>query len=251
MAAAARITRELAALRARPRDSCLVPGLTALAELLRAGHAPTLVGSTDEASEAVSRLLQEHGVQAERIVVKRAAAARIIGVDTVTDGVFARVPVPQADLQRGPPLRRLVVLDGLRDPGNVGTLVRTADALGWDAIFVCRPAVSPLNDKVIRAAAGALFRLPWQMGSWADLDAIMARHGIRRALLADVSGGVAVDNVGPVSEPLALVLSSEAHGPSPEARRRFDNASVHIPMRADRDSLNVAVAGGILMHRLL
>ena len=245
--ASKRILRELAARRVRPDSECIVPGATALEEVIKAGRRPSLVCCAPSGRETGDRILSTNGVDAPVLPIDAPSAARIIGVDTIAHGIFCSVAVPSSDLSLLPS-RRLLVLDGLGDPGNVGTLVRTADALGWDAVFACRPCVSLVNDKVLRSAAGALFRIPWQMGTWAELDALLG--ATRRTLLADVAGGIAVHDVPIADEPLALVLSSEAHGPSPDALARLSASRVCIPMRPGRDSLNVAVAGGILMHGL-
>lgn len=142
----------------------------------------------------------------------------------------------------------VVVLDGLRDPGNVGTIIRSADAAGADGVVLGRGSVDPYNPKTVRSTMGSLFHLPVVE---ADLPCLLPRardRGIRLVGAAlrgerscydfDWQGGV------------WLILGNEAEGLSPEVAALLD-ASVHIPMRGRAESLNVAMAATVLLFEAM
>ncbi len=150
---------------------------------------------------------------------------------------LAEVPLPPPALLEG---KRLVALDRISDPGNLGTLLRTALALGFEGAFLLS-CTDPFSSKALRAAKGATFHLPIWQGSEEELLTLM---GKRNVYIADAQGGEDVA----FKAPLILVLGSEAHGPSPSLKGK--GTLVSIPMNGKAESLNVAVAGGILMHKI-
>ncbi|MGH9534027.1 MAG: TrmH family RNA methyltransferase [Terriglobales bacterium] len=144
----------------------------------------------------------------------------------------------------GPPL--LLAAAGLQDPGNLGTLIRAADAFGADGVAVLAGSVSPFHPKVLRAAAGSHFHLPVAadaaVGEWIGLCqrhgvvlAAAAAHGKIHAPEADLSGG------------LCLVIGQEASG-VPRALQRAAQLTLAIPMARPVDSLNAGIAGAILLY---
>ena len=139
----------------------------------------------------------------------------------------------------------LLILDGLQDPGNVGTLIRTAEAAGADAVWLTAGTVHPFSSRVIKATMGSIFRvrLRWGVGE-EDFDWLEAK-GFKIV-------GAAVQKGRPFygedfSSCTALVLGNEAHGISEKMSRRV-TSWVHIPMAGEVDSLNVAVAGSLLLY---
>lgn len=157
--------------------------------------------------------------------------------------VAALIDLPkEADLSK---CSYLLILDRLSDPGNLGTLLRTALALGWQGAFLLDTSCDPYNEKAIRAAKGATFRLPIQTGTWDTLREILSK-GRYQTYVADLNG----DSYNKISckPPLALVLGSESHGPSHVARNNFTPISITMP--GPMESLNVASAGAILLQHL-
>lgn len=137
---------------------------------------------------------------------------------------------------------RLLYLDGLADPGNAGTLLRTAEWFGVGAALAAEGTVEWTNPKVVAAARGSLFRLPVGTVAAADLAARFPRH---RVMVADLAGERYDRFAWP---PRAiLVLGSESHGPSAELKARATAISIPSHGAAPTESLNVAVAGGILL----
>ncbi|SRR5581483_5800567 len=139
----------------------------------------------------------------------------------------------------------LLILDRISDPGNLGTLLRTARALGWDGAFLTQGSTDPYNEKTLRAAKGATFTLPWRSGTWEELDTLLNNKPFT-VLAADASGKTLNGCV--FSSPLALILGNESHGVSLEIKKNVE--SIAIPMMGRMESLNVASAGAILMHDL-
>lgn len=171
--------------------------------------------------------------------------ARVAG--TVTpQPVLAVVSDPSRSLDElvGLSASLVVVCAGVRDPGNAGTVLRSAAAAGADLVVNCAGSVDLLNPKTVRASAGAIFRVPVVNGaeSVEVLDAL-AERGIARLGTA-ASGGVdylRADLLGPC----AIVLGNEATGLAAEVTSRLD-ATVTIPMAAGAESLNVGIAAAVL-----
>lgn len=158
---------------------------------------------------------------------------------------IAEQPERRLDALALPATARLLVLDGIQDPGNVGTLLRTAAALGSEAI-VLPGTVDPWNAKVVRSAVGHQFRHPPIAATLDELSAFLAAQGV--TLWGAAAEG---EPLGSVATParLALAVGNEGNGLSDEVRAAC-HGFVSIPMAADAESLNVAVAAGILLHVL-
>ncbi len=140
---------------------------------------------------------------------------------------------------------RLLVLDGVSDPGNVGTVIRTALALGWDGVYLLENTCDPFNEKALRAAKGATFRLPLAEGTWSDFLSMVTKKSLT-VFVADTVG-IDVKKCNAPSS-LALILSRESQGARKEATELFEK--ITIPMSGQMESLNVASAGAILLYEL-
>jgi RNA methyltransferase, TrmH family len=139
----------------------------------------------------------------------------------------------------------VLVLPNLSDPGNAGTLVRSAEAFGASAVCFGPDAVEPYNDKVVRASMGSLFRVPLvRYERWPDLVAA-ARGAQLQIVAADASG----DDVRQVTFPprAALVIGQERHGLAGIARADLDRC-IALPQRMGVESLNAGVAGSLLLY---
>ena len=202
-------------------------------------------------SESVQSAVESH--------VKRLAGLRVavvadqlfpfISGTEASQGVIALVRPPVWNLPqlfRGRSL--VVVLDGLQDPGNAGSIARAAEAFGASGLMFLKGTVSPFNPKALRGAAGSLFRVPFAYG----LDTALARAALQQNKL-DVYAGVPA-SAGTPSKPLdqvdfsrrcALVIGNEARGVSPELRSAA--LDISIPTLGV-ESLNAAVAAGILLY---
>jgi RNA methyltransferase, TrmH family len=143
-----------------------------------------------------------------------------------------------------------LVLDGVQDPGNVGTMLRTALGLGATGVVALKGTADLTNPKVIRGAMGASFRLP---AVAAAADELVAWARLQRAELwvADASGQVAgrLPPQGPDRPAVALIVGNEGAGVSPAIDAAADRR-IAIPLARDVESLNVAVAAGILLYEV-
>ena len=155
------------------------------------------------------------------------------------------LPVPR-DIDDAP--ARLVALDGVQDPGNVGTIWRTADAAGFEGILFGGPCADPLSPKVQRAAMGSGFRVPFM----AETDTAEALHRLKArgytVIASDLRGMDFYAHPDP-AERFVLVIGNEARGISDAVRREADML-LKLPMRGGAESLNAAVAAGIMMYEL-
>ncbi|MEM1283319.1 MAG: RNA methyltransferase [Chlamydiota bacterium] len=160
------------------------------------------------------------------------------------EGIVAEITIPQQ--QPIDHYESLVVLDRIQDPGNVGTIIRTALAFGWKGIYCIEGTCDVWNDKVIRSARGASFQIPFQYGSWQQLLELVNNAGAT-VYAADL-GGEAINTLSTPSGPIVLVLGNEGQGLSQEASKNCHK--ITIPISHAIESLNVSVAGGILMYHL-
>jgi RNA methyltransferase, TrmH family len=164
--------------------------------------------------------------------------------DTETpQGIIAIFRFPEVQIVLGNDAPLYVVADGIKDPGNLGTLMRSSAAAGAHALFVSRETVDPYSPKVIRAAMGAHFRLPLRQLNWDAPDPLLLSCGQR--LAAEAGGDGSYDAVN-WNIPSVLVLGSEATGISERALARV-TGHVSIPLHGGVESLNAAVAGAVIL----
>ncbi len=152
-------------------------------------------------------------------------------------------------MQTAPALgNRLVALDGVQDPGNVGTILRTADAAGFDGVLLSQQCADVFSPKVLRATMGSIFR----MGICVTEDLPGRLTGLREegfSILSSQLDGTPFYDRPPVGERFALVIGSEGNGVTDEVKALATHR-VRLPMRGGAESLNAAVAAGIMMYEL-
>jgi TrmH family RNA methyltransferase len=229
----------------RRSDRFLVEG----ANLVEAAARHGLISEvfvTEAAAQRYAGLLAEHGA-AVQLVTERAAKALS---DTVTPaGVVAVCEHPSsvlADVLAQAP-RLVAVGVEIGEPGNAGTLIRTADALGAAAVVFIGHSVDPYNGKCLRASAGSIFAVPVVVAP----DAAAAITALRAAGLqvaaTTVDGELSLDDAD-LAAPTAWLFGSEAHGLSTEVAEQADTR-VSIPMSGSAQSLNVAAAAAICLYQ--
>jgi TrmH family RNA methyltransferase len=194
-------------------------------------------------------------------LLRAALEYRDIPIQSVTDtelssasdtdtpqGVLVIADIPKRSLQDVIPVtpQRLLVLDGVQDPGNLGTMLRTARAFGVHASLAMPGTVDLWNAKVVRSAMGAVFHHQAMDCSWEELDALIVANCIE--LWGADAGGVSLGALDP-PERLAVVVGNEGSGLSEDAAKRI-SARVGIPIDDRAESLNVAVAAGILLYHV-
>lgn len=243
------LTRDLRRRKARDRHTrCVVEGVRAVEEVLAAGVTPSglLLGPDAEATprgQALVATLITAGVPLERVDDRDFASA----ADTDSpQGVLAVVPIPPRQLAQVPSTGPVLLLDAVQDPGNVGTLVRSAAALGAAATIALPGTVDLWNAKTIRSAVGAQFRHLALHATWDDVAAWLAQRGL--PLWGADLVGLPVAQWAPRG-PVALALGNEGNGLTPAVAAAC-TGRVTIPITGAAESLNVAVAGGILLQQL-
>ncbi|QGG48796.1 TrmH family RNA methyltransferase [Heliorestis convoluta] len=173
-----------------------------------------------------------------------------------SQGIIAVAPLPEPsrweEVAQSKKLQNtrkpfLLILDGLQDPGNVGTILRSAEAAAVDAVIMTAGTADPFNPKVIRASMGSIFRLPVIIAPTEEaIEQILAEKECT-LVVADSGGEQAYYNL-PLQESksLALVIGSEGHGPSAYFRAKADHIAT-IPLAPPVESLNAAIAAAVLL----
>jgi TrmH family RNA methyltransferase len=240
--AAVKLHRQVARRRSR---RFLVEG----AHLVKAASGRGLVRdlfATETAAQRYQTMLAALDVPLH-LVTERAAKALS---DTVTPtGLVALCELPHADLDvvlAGAP-RLVAVAVQIGEPGNAGTLIRTADAMGAAAVILGGHSVDPYNGKCLRASAGSIFALP--VVAAPDVGATIAavQAAGLQVLATTVDGEVALDHAE-LTRPTAWLFGSESHGLSADFAELADHR-VRIPMRGSAQSLNVAAAAAICLYQ--
>ncbi len=144
---------------------------------------------------------------------------------------------PATSSPRKPPF--FLVVEAIEKPGNLGTILRSADAAGVDALIVCDPVTDLFNPNVVRASTGVLFSVPVAIAASTEVRPWLAGHGIRTVATTPAATPLYTDT--DLRGPLALVMGSEQYGLSDYWLKESD-ARVRIPMAGQADSLNVAMA---------
>lgn len=172
----------------------------------------------------------------------------VAAADTQTpQGIVFLCRMGDAALPEVLPGQRFLVLDGLQDPGNVGTIWRSADAFGADGLILCNGCADPWNPKTVRATMGAVFRLPvWECGM-ETLAARLRAQGIplyATALRADTADIREME-----LSRAAVIIGSEGRGVSQQALELCER-TVKIPMRPRCESLNAAAAAAVVLWKM-
>ena len=216
-------------------------GPTLLAEALRSSLGIEAIYATEEALEKLEPGLRE-ALDCPVYVVATKSLRRISDLET-PPGIVAVAParlLPVDEFLQG--AKAVFLLAGVADPGNAGTLVRSAEIFGVDSVLFAEGGVEPYNPKVVRGAMGAIFRERLAVVEPGSVVDLAHRHGFR--VVAAERHGVPLDEYS-FSERCMLVVGNERHGMG--AVRTWDDA-VAIPQSGLGESLNAAVAGSIVLY---
>ncbi len=230
----------------------LAEGLRLLTDAREAGHLPeTLVMATSrdphpllDALEAV--VLATGG---EIIEVPEDILAKITGKENpqAVAGVFAEFDTTLASLERASAPIWLVA-QALRDPGNLGTMLRTGDAVGAGGLILIDDCTDPFSVEAVRASMGAIFTQQVVQASWADFI-VWLRAGPGQLVAASLRDSLPYRGA-PYAAPCFLMVGNESQG-LPEAYEAECDLRVTMPMRGRADSLNAAVAAAVLAYEVL
>ena len=188
------------------------------------------------AIEETSYIAKEHVVTSPEILEKISGLCNF-------SGVIAQVDIPKPQEIKN--AKFLLIIDKIQDPGNLGTLLRTALGLGWDGVIATTGTCDLFNDKVLRSCQGAIFKLPYCIMDEIEIQKMLKEKGFF-TITADACG----TPINKVKTPnkIALILSNEGQGLSNWAKEC--GQLVAIPLHNRIESLNVAVAGSIFLYEL-
>jgi TrmH family RNA methyltransferase len=183
--------------------------------------------------------LRSRGVDVEEV---SASVMKSISETEAPQGIlavleFTKVPIPNSP-------NFILIPDQIRDPGNLGTLLRSAAASGVQAVLIPPETTDAFAPKVLRSGMGAHFRLPIHSMSWEEIAKATAGLQI---YVADMDGRSCWET--DLRQPIAIVVGSEAEGAS-ESARKLANGKISIPMSGETESLNAGVAGSVLMFEI-
>ena len=228
----------------------LAESLLVFERALRAGHRPRSVLALGATVDDALALLGDSDVPV--FVGPGELLAELTGY-VLHRGLIASMHRPALpdpdDLLAG--ARRIVILENVADPTNVGAIFRSAGAIGADAILVTPRCSDPFYRRAIRVSMGTVLQVPWtRVGDWDDTRALLTRHGFHVAALALTADAVSLRDIhSDDHERLALVLGAEGEGLTDAAIAASDSV-VKIPMKHGIDSLNVAAASAVALWAL-
>jgi len=232
--------------RNREREGRFVlEGVRLLEEVVQAGLPPELVLYTEEASsdERIERLLNDlQHLGGEQVLVSEEVMEACSDTET-PQGILAVMPIPNLTLVDRPTL--ILVIDRVRDPGNLGTMLRTAQAAGVDWVVLAPGTVDATNPKVVRAAMGAHLTLPIVSHDWSQIRQDVAGT----TTWATAPQGGTLYTAADFAKPTSLIIGGEAMGVSRHSLG-LAQGQLRIPMAQPTESLNTAVAAAVVLYEV-
>lgn len=219
----------------------LAEGQNVIKEGVSAGWLPKWLVVGEENAEKYAPLIAQVSNRSEVYIVDEREMKELSTLETPPGilGVFPKrdINFPSGDI--------LIIVDGIQDPGNLGTIIRTSDAVGASGVVVLKGSIDPYNYKVVRGSMGSIFHIP--VFKVEDVKEFFNRI-IDRYLIVGTSSHKGIPYYDfEWKFPLALVFGSEARGLSRDTEK-FCNAIVRIPIYGKAESLNVAVACGVILY---
>jgi TrmH family RNA methyltransferase len=184
--------------------------------------------------------LKSRGVDVEEV---SASVMRSLSETEASQGILAVLDYFPRSVSIPEPLNFILIPDQIRDPGNLGTLLRTAAAAGVQAVLLPPETTDAFAPKVVRSGMGAHFHLPIHEMTWDEINQVVELAGLQ-VFLADMNGQSCWEM--DLRQPLAFVIGGEADGAS-ESARKLASQKISIPMTGNIESLNAGVAGSVLI----
>jgi TrmH family RNA methyltransferase len=230
-----------------PDGECAIEGVKLVEEALRHSRHLDSVFFSESARPLAQKLLQQISERTETLVLPDALFKSIVPSDS-PQGVAALVRLQSYSshelLERandGP----LIVAAGLQDPGNLGTILRSAEAFGAAGVFLTEGTVSPYNSKVLRGSAGSIFRIPFLQMPSGELIPLLRKKDVRMLATSSHNGTPLTDVSWAL--PLAIFIGNEGAGLPREILHQMDE-SIVIPQAKSVESLNAGVAASIVLY---
>ena len=230
----------------------LAEGPQAVREAVSGGGQVLEVYATREAADRHSDLVAAAETTGAAVFLVSGEVMASLAQTVTPQGVVAVCALPHRDLDEvlAERPRLVAVLAHARDPGNAGTVIRTADAAGADAVVLTGDSVDPYNGKCVRASAGSLFHLPVCLGGDPAADLPALRGAGLRVLAADGDGGLDLDEAadqGLLAGPTAWVFGNEAWGLPATTLEHADHV-LRVPIHGRAESLNLATAAAVCLY---
>jgi RNA methyltransferase, TrmH family len=225
---------------------CIIEGVRLVETALQTGMQPEVLLFAQNISPRGLQLVEQ--CQAQSIEVLETAPDLLSRVSDTEQpqGILGVFPIPAIQVPEHPDF--IVILDCIRDPGNLGTILRTAAAAAVQAVWLAPGCADAFSPKVLRSGMGAHFHLPIQQKTWAEIAGSVDKTGLT-LYLADSGGGLPHWQTN-LKKPTGLVICNEAEGPSEDARKTAINL-IHIPMPGNFESLNASTAASILIFEVV
>ncbi len=241
--------KHVKALQARSRNrrdaqAFVVEGVRLVEEALKADWNAQLIFYTDDLNQRGLDIVDAYRQKNAEVVLTSPEVMRTASDTQTPQGLLAVLPMDQ--VPHPTDISFVLFLDNVRDPGNMGTLLRTALAAKVDTVLLPPGNVDPYAPKVLRAGMGAHFSLSIQTGTWDEMQAMISSLQV---FLSDAAG-MHIYSQTDLTAPLALIIGGEADGAGPEARSLADH-TLSIPMPGGIESLNASAAGAILMFEVV
>jgi RNA methyltransferase, TrmH family len=227
------------------KGECAVEGMRIVEEAIRSGLHLRAVLFSESGQARAGRLLPQLAAQVETLLLPDNLFTGVVPSDT-PQGVAALVRMKSYAVEdllaEGGPV---VAVAGVQDPGNLGTILRSAEAFGAAGVVLGENTVSAYNSKVVRASAGSIFRIPLLKQELKTALSLLREHGLR--LLATSSHKGTPVNEAKLTSPLTLLVGSEGAGLGREIMAQVDEV-VAIPHSPKVESLNAGVAASIVLY---
>lgn len=217
----------------RKEGKIVLEGVRLIGDAIAQGHMPDFIFHTPDAES----LLPAGRFEAEPV---SAEVMRHISDTQQPQGIIGVFAMPHQALPPSP--QRVLILDAIRDPGNMGTILRAAAAAGTEAVLMSPDCVDAFNPKVLRAGMGAHFRVALAVQDWTDIAAYCAGIAV---YVAASAGDLRYDQVDWTGR-WALLIGGEAQGAGQQAQS-LAQAQVYIPMHAATESINAAMAASVIL----
>jgi len=196
-------------------------------------------------SEALDELISEAVAGGASVFIAEDSLFRVASQVGTPQGVVFSCAQPQWGNEILSSADQALLLDGVQDPGNLGTILRTAEAFALDAVVLCEGCAEPYSPKVVRSTMGAVFRMPCLRLALSDAVGLLKRNGLRVYAAALHGESISAGELGRA----AVIIGSEGHGVSEDALRLCDGC-ITIPMKGRAESLNAGVAASIVIYEM-
>ncbi|MGC2194462.1 MAG: RNA methyltransferase [Terriglobales bacterium] len=226
---------------------CAIEGIRIVEEAIRSGLRFHAVVFSESAENQSQKLMPQLGAHVETAILPDKLFASMVPSDT-PQGVAALVRYRQsslADLLERAHAGPLVVVVGLQDPGNLGTILRSAEAFGAAGVLLAEGTVSPFNPKVVRGSAGSIFRLPMVRGKLAEVLPQLREKAVR-VVATSSHKGIPLPQAN-LANPIAILIGGEGAGVPRDLLAKADEI-VAIPHTPQVESLNAGVAASIVLY---